>query len=450
MGVMPVNKLLVSMSLPMVVSMLMMAFYNVVDSFFVARLSEDALTAVSLVAPVQNLMIAFSTGVGVGVNATISKALGERDKRTADITAMQGILLSAVFYIVFLLLGLFGTELFMRSQTDEENIMQMGSDYMQVVCCFAFGTYAQIIFERFLQSTGKTIYPMITQILGAVINIVLDPCFIFGLGFFPKMGVKGAAVATIFGQCVAAFLAFVFNMKKNKEITLKFKNFKPDFRVIGKVMYIAVPSILMVAIGSVMTYFVNKILIGFTTTAVAVFGVYFKLQSFAFMPVFGLNNGMVPIVSYNYGAGKEKRMKKTILYSIIYAVIIMLIGLVIMQMFPQQILRIFDAGEEMMEIGVLALRRISLSFIFAGVCVVAGSVCQALGKGVLSMLVSIGRQLVVLVPAAYLLAKTGEVGNVWFAWPIAEVASVILSVVFLIVTFKTLKWNHIDEEETPA
>ncbi len=443
MGVMPINKLLISMSLPMVISMLMQAFYNVVDSFFVAKVSEDALTAVSLVFPVQNLMIAFSTGIAVGVNAVISKALGERDRKTANRAAMQGILIEAVFCVMFLFIGIFLSGVFMRTQTSSSDIVKMGKSYMQVVCCGACGIYSEIIFERLLQSTGKTVYSMISQMSGAVINIILDPCLIFGLGIFPKLGVTGAAVATVIGQVIAGIMAILFNKYKNEELTLKLSGFKPEFKIIGKILYVGIPSVIMVAIGSIMVYFINRILIMFTTTAVAVFGVYFKLQSFAFMPIFGINNGMIPIIAYNYGAGKKQRMKKTVMLSMVYAVCIMLVAFAVMQLFPSELLSIFDAGEDMMYIGTMALRRISLSFLFAGICVITGSVCQALGKGVYSMLVSLVRQLVVLVPAAYLLSLSGKVENVWFAWPIAEIASLIMSTIFLYLSFKKLKWNHV-------
>ena len=432
MGVMPVNKLLVSMSLPMMISMLVQALYNIVDSIFVARINENALTAVSMTFPLQTLMIALGTGMGVGVNAVLSKALGEKNYGKADKAAENGVFLSILNFLVFLLIGLFLAEPFYLSQTKDAEIVALGKQYLTIVCCCSFGMYGQFIFERLLQSTGRTFYTMVTQGTGAVINIILDPIFIFGYFGMPRMGVAGAAVATVIGQIIAAIMAFVINQKKNSDIHLNFKCFRPDGRMIGQIYAVGVPSIIMQSIGSVMTYGMNKILIEFTSTAVAVFGVYFKLQSFIFMPVFGLNNGMVPIIAYNYGAGEKGRLIKTLKLSIGYAVGIMAIGFVIFQVIPKQLLALFDASDTMLAIGVPALRIISVSFLLAGFCIVTGSLFQALGNGVYSMLVSIARQLVVLLPAAYLLSLTGQVNAVWWAFPIAELMSVTMTVIFLV------------------
>jgi len=446
MGFMPVNRLLISMSLPMMISMLVQALYNVVDSIFVSRINENALTAVSLAFPLQSLMIALATGTGVGMNALLSKSLGEKNFKKADKVAINGVFLAVVSYAVFLLVGLLAVKPFYASQTTDQQILTYGYQYLTIVCCCSFGIYSQFVFERMLQSTGKTFYTMITQTTGAVINIILDPILIFGYFGMPKMGVAGAAVATVIGQIIAAVFAFVINQKKNTEIHLAFKGFKPDKKIIGQIYAVGVPSIIMQAIGSVMTYGMNRILMVFTSTAAAVFGVYFKLQSFIFMPVFGLNNGMVPIIAYNYGAAKKDRLMKTMKLSIIYAVSIMLIGLLVFQFFPAQLFMLFDASETMLAIGVPALRTISLSFLFAGFCIVCGSVFQALGNGVYSMMVSIARQLIVLLPVAYLLSRLGNVDYVWWAFPIAEIISLVMTLVFLVLIDKKII-RHIGEEK---
>lgn len=432
MGVMPIEKLLINMSLPMMLSMLIQALYNIVDSIFVARISEDALTAVSLAFPLQTLMIAIGGGTGVGVNALLSKSLGEKNYEKANKVASNGVFLAALSYVLFLIIGLTAVTPFYASQTDNVQIMEYGREYMTVVCCFSFGLYTQFIFERLLQSTGKTFYSMITQGTGAIINIILDPIMIFGYFGFPAMGVTGAALATVIGQVVAGVIGIIINQKKNTEVRLQVRGFKPDVRIIGNIYVVGIPSIIMQSIGSIMTYGMNQILMAFTSTAAAVFGVYYKLQSFIFMPIFGLNNGMVPIIAYNYGAGKKERLLKTMKISTIYAVSIMLVGLLIFQIFPEQMFMLFGASENMLAIGVPALRIISIHFLLAGFCIVIGSVFQALGNGVYSMIVSLTRQLVVLLPVAWLLARTGNVNYVWFAFPIAEVASLIVTVLFFI------------------
>lgn len=431
MGVMPVNKLLMNMSLPMMISMLVQALYNVVDSIFVSRIDENALTAVSMAFPIQSLMIALGAGTGVGVNALLSRSLGEKDYDRVNKAAGNGIFLAGINYLVFLLVGILVTTPFYLSQTKDAQILSYGQQYLTIICCCSFGMYGQFIFERLLQSTGRTFYTMITQSIGAIINIILDPIFIFGYFGVPKMGVAGAAIATVIGQIVAGTIALVINIKKNDEIQLKLKGFRPDGKIIAWIYEVGIPSIIMQAIGSVMIYGMNRILIAFSSTAVAVFGVYFKLQSFIFMPVFGLNNGMVPIIAYNYGAGKKDRLIKTLKLSIIYAVGLMLLGVIIFQLFPAPLFALFDASEIMLAIGIPALRIISLSFIFAGFCIVCGSLFQALGNGVYSMVVSIARQLLVLLPVAYLLSLSGKVEAVWWAFPIAEIVSLSLTVFFM-------------------
>ncbi len=432
MGVMPVNRLLISMSLPMMISMLVQALYNVVDSIFVSKINENALTAVSLAFPIQTLMIALGAGTGVGVNAILSKSLGEKDFEKADKSASNGVFLALVNYIIFLLVGIFVTVPFYMSQTRDGQILEYGKQYLMIVCCCSFGMYTQFIFERLLQSTGKTFYTMITQGTGAIINIILDPIFIFGYLGMPAMGVAGAAAATVIGQIAAGIFAVIINEKKNTEIKLHIRGFKPDLKIIKQIYQVGIPSIIMQSIGSVMTYGMNQILLAFTSTAAAVFGVYFKLQSFIFMPVFGLNNGMVPIVAYNYGAGRKDRLITAVKLSIIYAMCLMVIGFLIFQIIPVQLLTLFEASETMLAIGVPALRTISYSFLLAGFCIICGTMFQALGNGVYSMVVSIARQLVVLLPAAWLLSLTGKVDLVWWAFPIAELMSLGLSVFFLV------------------
>lgn len=432
MGVWPVNKLLVTMSLPMMISMLVQALYNIVDSIFVARIEEKALTAVSLAFPIQTLMIAVGVGTAVGINALLSRFLGEKEFEKANTVAKNGIFLAVISYVLFLAIGMFGVRVFYTSQTSDTVIINYGVEYLTIVCVASFGVFMQATFEKLLQSTGKTFYTMITQGTGAIINIILDPILIFGYFGMPKMGVAGAAAATVIGQCVAAVLAVIMNVKVNKEIHIGMRGFKPNGRVVKQIYMIGVPSIIMQAIGSVMTYGMNRILITFTDTATAVFGVYFKLQSFVFMPVFGLNNGMVPIIAYNYGARNKERVVKTFQLSVCYAVAIMAAGVVIMQCIPDKLLLLFDASEHMLEIGVPALRIISTCFVVAAFCIVTGSVFQALGYAWYSMVNSICRQLVVLLPAAYLLALTGKLQNVWWSFPIAEVMSASVTVFFLV------------------
>ena len=431
MGTQPVNRLLVSMSVPMMISMLVQALYNVVDSMFVSWINENALTAVSLAFPAQNLMIAVAVGTGVGINALMSKSLGEKNFDRVNKSASNAVFLAACSYLVFALLGLFFSRFFFLSQIQVEEIVDYGTDYLQICTICSFGMFGQITFEKFLQSTGKTFYTMLTQGLGAIINIIFDPIFIFGYFGFPKMGVAGAAVATVMGQILAFFLAVFFCLTRNPEVHLSLRGFRPSGRIIRSIYAIGMPSIIMTAISSVMTFGMNKILVTFSSTATAVFGVYFKLQSFVFMPIFGLNNGMVPIVAYNYGAKKPDRIVTTAKLSIFYAVCIMLIGLAVFQFLPDKLLLIFEASENMLSIGVPALRIISINFIFAGYGVVCSSLFQALGHGVLSLWVSLLRQLVFLLPAAFLLSLLGEVGYVWLAFPISEVASVIFSSIFL-------------------
>ncbi len=438
MGVMPVNKLLLSMAVPMMLSMLVQALYNIVDSIFVSRVSENALTAVSLAYPLQTLMIALGGGMCVGVNALLSKALGEKNYDRVNESAMNGVFLSFLNFVVFFLVGVFVVKPFYYAQTDDAEIIYHGVQYLSVVCCCSIGIYMQFIFEKLLQSTGRTTLAMVTQLVGAVINLIFDPILIFGYFGVPAMGAAGAAIATVAGQIVAAILAFILNVKYNKEIKLKFRGFRPNLRVIGHIYEVGLPSIIMQSIGSVMTFSMNLILIGFSSTATAVFGVYFKLQSFIFMPIFGLNNGMVPIIAYNFGARKKERMIKTAKLSIIYAMCIMAVGTVIFQLFPDKLFMLFDASEHMLSMGIPALRIISVHFVLAGFCIVCSSIFQALGKAVYSMISSMCRQLLVLIPVAYLLSLLGNVNYVWWALPIAELMSLLISCVFMAKVYKQI------------
>lgn len=436
MGVMPVNRLLITMSVPMIISMLVQALYNIVDSMFVAQISENALTAISLAFPVQNLMIAVGMGTGVGINALLSKSLGEKNFERADKTANNAIFLALISFILFAILGAVFSKTFFKIQTNVPEIIDYGNDYLTICLVFSFGIFFQVILEKLLQSTGKTIYSMITQSLGAITNIILDPILIFGYFGFPKMGIKGAAIATVIGQILAAVLALYFNLRKNNEIHISLRKFRPDLNIIKRIYSIGVPSIIMASIGSVMTFGMNKILIAFSTTATAVFGVYFKLQSFVFMPVFGLNNGMVPIIAFNYGARKPDRMLKTLKLSIIYAISIMIIGFIIFQLFPNSLIMLFKPSPEMLDIGATALRIISVHFIIAGFSIISSSLFQALSHGMLSLIISLIRQLIILLPVSFLFSLTGQLNLIWWAFPIAETVAGILCFIFLRYIYK--------------
>lgn len=440
MGTMSIGKLVFNMSLPMMVSMLVQALYNIVDSIFVAKLSENALTAVSLAFPLQTLLIAVGTGTGVGMNALLSKSLGEKNFKKANKTATNAAFIYALSYVVFLILGFTIVKPFYRSQVGsaDAEIMTMGVDYLSTVMIFSFGIFTQVFFERLLTSTGRTIFSMTSQLSGALTNIILDPILIFGMFGFPKMGVTGAAVATVIGQCVAGIVAGTCNHKFNHEVKFEFRGFRPDLEIIGTIYAVGIPSIIMQSIGSIMTYCMNRILIEFSSTATAVFGVYFKLQSFFFMPVFGLNNGITPIIAYNYGARQRKRMTKTIKLSLFVAFCLTFIGFVLFESIPQVLLGMFSASDDLLKIGIPALRTIGVHYLIAWFCIIAGTVFQALGKAIFSMVVSIMRQLVVLIPAAYLLAKFGGLHMVWWSFPIAEIMSFIVSTAFLIRIWRTV------------
>ena len=440
-GTMPISKLIWNMSLPIIASMLVQALYNIVDSVFVSRVSEQALTAVSLAFPAQNLMIGLATGTAVGVNALMGRALGAGMRERADRVANNGIFLAVVGFVISALLGLTCSDLFFRSQTQVESIIAMGNDYLRIVTIGSLGMFCQVMYERLLQGTGRSMLSMYTQGLGAIINIALDPVFIFVL----DMGVAGAAVATIIGQFCGCALAIYFNHKKNTDITLSLRGFRPDWRLIGEIYAIGLPSVIMIAIGSVMTFLMNKILITYHSaheTAATAFGVYFKLNSFIFMPIFGLNNGVVSILAFNYGAQNRRRMMETIKRSALYASCIMIFGMILFLLIPGPLLKIFDATDTMLTVGVPALRIISLSFCMAGACISLSSSFQALGKSTYSMILSILRQLGVLVPAAYLLARYGaSIGSddlVWWCYPISELAALILTLLFFRHVYRTM------------
>lgn len=448
MGTMPIPKLLITMSLPMMLSMLVQALYNIVDSIFVAKLGEQALTAVSMAFPVQNLIIAVATGTAVGINAMLSRSLGEKNQKNANLSAANGIFLMFIFYIIFAIFGLTASRLFFEVQKPSAEVIRYGGDYLFFIAVFSFGVFLQIGFERLLQSTGKTFYTMITQGVGAIINIILDPILIFGLFGFPRLEVAGAAIATVIGQIAAMGLAIFFNLRNNHEVRISFRKFRPHFRTIKTILQVGLPSIIMMAIGSVMVLGFNRILAKFSETAIAVFGVYFKLNSFIFMPVFGLNNGVIPVVAYNYGARNKKRIMTTIKFSVVLAVCIMTIGFGIFQVIPHVLLKMFNASDDMLAIGTQALRLISISFPFAGFCIMLSSVFQALGNGIYSLISSITRQLLVLLPLAYLFSVTLGLHHVWWSFPLAEIASVTLSIIMFRRIYR-LKLKPLEQPVAP-
>lgn len=449
MGVLPVGKLLFSMSVPMMLSMLMQAFYNIVDSVFVSQISEtgNELAALTFAFPLQSLMIAFGGGTMLGMNTLISKSLGRKDRESADKAAGTGLFLTVITSAVFALIGVFLSRPFFETQTDIQEIIDFGTSYTAICLGGSIGLFGQFCFERMLQSTGRTMLSTITQFAGAIINIVLDPIFIFNKGdilfdvfempFGFGMGVAGAAVATIAGQIIAALMGLIFNICFNHDIKLRLKNMRPHLPSVKEIYKVGLPSIIMQSVGSLTTFTLNQILrIGFKEIAVTVYGIYFKLQSFIFMPVFGLNNGMIPIISYNYGAKQPARVKKTITLSIITAVSIMAAGYAVFLLSPDTLLNFFNPTAEMLEMGRSCLRLIGLSFIPAGFCIITISVTQAIGNPFFSLITSACRQLVVLLPVAWVLSLTGKLWAVWLAFPIAEVVSLTLSIVFLVSTMK--------------
>lgn len=441
-GTMPVGKLLVNISLPIIISMLVMAFYNIIDSIYVSHYNSSALAALTYAMPIQNLIIAFGTGTGVGVNSYVSRCLGEKKYNEARKAAANGLFLTLCTYIVFALFGFFFVEAYIKSQTSSPETIKQGVDYLRICLIFSFGAFFEIMAERLLQSTGKSLFTMCTQSIGAIINIVLDPILIFGyisipalnihIDFLDKgMGVSGAAIATVVGQIVAAIIALLLNHFKNKDIRVKIKEFMPDWQIIKTIYIVGLPTIVMQSIGSVMTYGMNKILAMNSEAAVNVFGAYFKLRSFVFMPVFGLNTGIIPIIAYNYGAKKKERIIKAMRLSTISAMTMMFIGVLVFVCFPAQLLGFFKPDETMLRLGIPALRIISISFVFAGYCITIGSMFQALGNGVYSLINSATRQLVFLLPLAFIIFKLFGVNYVWWSIVLAEVVSVAMTNYFL-------------------
>jgi putative MATE family efflux protein len=438
MGTEPIGRLLIKMAIPMMASMLVQALYNVVDSMYVSMINENALTAVSICFPMQNLIVAIGSGTCVGINALLSKSLGEKNSKLANMIASNGIFLGILSGIGMAILGFFITSPFIAAQSAgaSAEIYEYGVTYLSIVCTFSFFMFMELTFERLLNSTGKTSYTMVSQLIGAITNIILDPIMIFGYFFFPEMGVAGAAVATVTGQGIAALAALALNLKKNKEISLSMRGFKPDGKIIKMIYKIGIPSIVMVSVSSVMTFGMNIILTGFTSTATAVFGVYFKMNSVIFFPVFGINNALVPIVAYNYGARKKSRIKKAVKLSVIAGMSIMAIGTLLFWIIPDQLLLIFNASEDMLDIGRVAFNIISISFIPAGYSIILGSVLQAVGDALFSMINSLARQLVVLLPVAYILSRMIGLEAIWWSYPIAEVVSLLLMTIFFIRVYR--------------
>ena len=446
MGVMPVGRLLLGMALPMALSMLVQALYNVVDSMFVSRISDlnnDALNAVSLAFPVQNIMIGIATGVAVGVNALLSRGLGEKNMKEVNSSALNGLFLAMCGSLLCVLFGIFGAEPYMRSLTQVEATIQYGIQYIRVICIVSFGIFGEVLFERLLQSTGRTAYTLVTQGTGAIINIILDPILIFGYFGLPRMEVVGAAVATVIGQIVAFLLAVILNHKKNLEVKLNLRRFRPDRHMIGRILAIGVPSIIMIAIGSIMTYCFNRVLGRFNAVSeglgeagISVFGAYYKLQSFVFMPVFGINHAVLAISAYNYGARKAERITAVLRWGITYSCTLMAIGMTVFLLIPETLLGIFNPDPLMRTVGIPALRILCLPFIPAGMSIMCSGVFQALDRSIFSMIVSISRQLLVLIPVAYLLSLSGNIDAVWLSYPIAEVVSLLITAVLMLSLYR--------------
>lgn len=451
MGVMPVGKLLVNMAMPMVIAMLVQAFYNVVDSYFVSRISEykdyadetmireSAIAAMSLAFAVQNVLIGFAVGIGVGVNALLSKSLGEGNQERANFAAGNGMSLAVIATALFMAFGVVGVRPYFSMMSNVDLTVEFGTQYISIICLLSLGIFIEVLAERLLQASGRTVYTMVTQGVGAIINIIFDPLLIFGIGPFPQMGIAGAAVATVTGQWVAAILAVIFNLKFNPDVQFGIRYFKLKWPVVQPILTVGIPSVIMNSIGSVMNVGINKILQGFTQfgeVPVNVFGIYFKLQSFFFMPLFALNNATISIVAYNYGAGKPKRITKTLKIACASALTFMLIGFAVFQLAPELLLGIFDTSEDFLHMGGRALRSISICFPFAAVCIALGASFQALGNGFYSTIVSLCRQLIVLLPVAYLLSLTGDVNAVWWAFPVAELVSLTATTVLFIRIYK--------------
>ena len=429
-GTMKCAPLVLNMSLPIIFSMVAEALYNIVDSIFVSRISEKALSALSLANPLQMIMYAVSIGTMVGVNACVSRSLGEQNVKRANNFATHGIIISLIAYILFMLFGIYGSEFFLRLQTNDEEIIRYGIEYVSICLIFSFGVFFQIAYEKLLQATGKTMYSMCTQLIGAIINVIFDPILIFGLFGFPRLEIRGAAIATVFGQITAAAVGYLFNRLKNKEIKISIKTFKVNIEIIKEIFEIGIPSIIMQSVSSFMIFFFNIILTGFSATAIAVYGVYGRVQSFVFMACFGLNSGVIPIISYNYGAKNRQRIVESLKYAVIFAIIIMSVGTIVFEFIPDRVLHLFDASENMLAIGVPAFRIIGVSFILAGVNIIVSGVFTALNKANLSLIISIVRQIVFLLPLAYIFSKIGGLNLIWFSYPVSETIALIMTLVY--------------------
>ena len=437
MGTQPILPLILKMSIPAMFSMLVQSLYNVVDSYFVAKISEQALTAVSLANPAQTLMISFAVGTGVGVNSLVSRRLGQHNQKEADAAATHGVILAVLTWLVFLLLGLFASGPFISSTTTNPEIAKLGTQYLTIVLAASVGCFVEIAFEKTLQATGNMIWPMVFQLTGAVINIIFDPILIFGLLGFPAMGVIGAAVATVFGQIMSMILSIVVMFVGEHKVTVSLRGFRFSGRIVRDIYAVGIPSILMQSISAILNGVMNQILISFNETAVAVYGIYFKVQSFIYMPVFGLTHGVMPIMGYNFGAAKRKRLLSALFWGSVIATLIMVVGVVIFAGFPQVVLEIFNASDHMMEMGVPAFRTIAICFIPSAFGIMFSTLFQAIGKGSSSLIISVLRQLVLIIPAALILSQFGLM-YVWFAFPIAEGISLIFSILLYLRAKHTL------------
>ena len=430
MGVMPVGRLLVNMALPIIASMLVQALYNVVDSIYVSQVSESAVAALSLAFPVQNLQIGFAVGIGVGVNSLLSKSLGERNQEAANRAAGNGMVLMLIVTVAFMLFGFFGVRPYFEMQSQVAETVEGGIAYTSICCIFTLGVFMQVLGERLLQATGRTVYSMIAQGTGAIVNIILDPIFIHGWLGVPAMGVAGAAVATVIGQWIGALVGLYFNEKYNPEVQFGRRYAKLEWQTVRAILTVGIPSVIMNGIGSIMNFGMNQILQTFTETATSVFGIYFKLQSFFFMPLFGLNNATISIIAFNYGARKPERITKTLKLAAGAALTLMTVGLLVFQFAPDLLLGLFNPSPAFLEIGSACLRTISWSFPVAAVCISLGASFQALGNGMYSTITSLCRQLLVLLPVAYLMSLSGNVNYIWLSYPIAEVVSGVLTAFF--------------------
>lgn len=428
-GIDPIGKLLFTVSFPIIISMLIQALYNMVDSYYIGKISEEAFTAVSIAFPLQNIMVGIAVGTGVGTNSLLSRSLGEKNFDKANLSAENGIFLSILYGIILLILSFVLPRYYYISQNVSQEIVNYGVEYLSTIMAFSMGVFIQINCERLLQSTGRSILTMFTQGIGALINIIFDPIFIFGYFGFPAMGVKGAAIATVVGQIIGALFGIYFNFKLNKDIQIK--KIRPRLQIIKKIYEVGLPSIVMISVTSTTIYFLNKILSIYSTSAIAALGAYYKIQSFIFLPIFGLTNGMVPIIAYNYGAENKKRIIKTIKLTMIVGTIMMILGTAILWIFPEELLDIFSASDAMKEVGITMLRIIALCFIFAGISIMGGSVFQALGNGILTLIDAVIRNIIIILPYTYIVSRIAPIEYVWWSYLLSETSSIIFVSYFM-------------------